>query len=378
MNKKKILFVTGTRADFGKIKSVIKKIENENYFELHLFVTGMHLLKKYNYTYLEIKKENFRKVFKFKNQSEISSQNQSEIFIKTCKGLDNYIKKEKPNIIMVHGDRVESLAAATIGNLNKILVAHIEGGEVSGTIDEIYRHAITKLSNYHFVSNSIFKKRLVQLGEKKNNIFVVGSPETDYFNPNSIPNIDIVKERYDIKFQKYAICIYHPVTTISKIKIIKEISSLLKSMKSSKLNYIIIYPNNDDHSNIIINEIEKNKNNLNFKIYSSLRFEYFISLLKNSSFIIGNSSCGVREAPFFGIPTINIGDRQKNRNNSKSIINIDGKSLLISETISKIMKNKKTLKSKFFGRGKCAEKINNLLKTRIDFNMTRQKYFIDL
>ena len=159
------------------------------------------------------------------------------------------------------------------------------------------------------------------MGEK-NSVFTVGTPDYDIMKSKEIPSIYEVKKRYGIKFKKFAILIYHSVTT--DIKNLKKYSSILnQSLVKSNLQYLVIYPNNDPGSDIILNSIFKNfKNNKNFRIIRSMRFEFFLSALKNSSFIIGNSSAGIREAPFYGIPTINIGDRQLNRANLKSISNI--------------------------------------------------------
>ena len=150
---KKIIFVTGTRADYGKIKSLISTLQINNNYKTHIFVTGMHNLKKFGSTYDELQLDNIKNIFRFNNQ--LKSNNLDLILSKTIQGFNDYVKKIKPDLIVIHGDRIEALGCALVGSLNNILTAHIEGGEVSGTIDEIIRHAVSKLSHYHFVTNNL-------------------------------------------------------------------------------------------------------------------------------------------------------------------------------------------------------------------------------
>ena len=150
---KKIVFLTGTRADFGKIRSIILSLIDTKKFKVDVFVTGMHLLHRYGYTIEEIKKVGIGRLFKFSNQNTNyeSEVRMDEILSKTIKGFSKYVKKNKPDLIMLHGDRLEALAGAIVGAYNNILIGHIEGGEVSGTIDNSIRHAVSKLSHLHFV-----------------------------------------------------------------------------------------------------------------------------------------------------------------------------------------------------------------------------------
>ncbi len=163
--KKKISFLTGTRADFGKIKSLIEILRLNEQFDVHIFATGMHMEVKYGYTVLEIEKCGYDNIYKYINQ--INGAAMDITLSKTIEGFANYVHLIKPDLIVVHGDRIEALAGATVGALNNILVAHIEGGELSGTVDELIRHAVSKLSHTHFVANEEAKKRLQQMGEKK-------------------------------------------------------------------------------------------------------------------------------------------------------------------------------------------------------------------
>ena len=374
--KKKIIFVTGTRADFGKMKSIITNLQMDNFFETYIFITGMHLLREYGFTWQEIKKSDIKNIIKFKNQNY--KQKEDITFAKTISGFAKTIKKIKPDLVIVHGDRIEAFAATVSSILNDTLVGHIEGGEISGTKDELIRHSISKLSTFHFVSNLIAKKRLLQLGENKKNIFVTGSPEMDIINSNSLPSFEDSKARYNIPFQDYGILIFHPVTNeVNNLD--KQINIILKSLISSKVNYIIIHPNNDPGSIKILNCYKKNIKNKKLKFYPSMRFEHYITILKNSLFIIGNSSSGVREAPSLGVPSINIGTRQNNRSSAKSIININCNSKIIQATIKKITTSIEIKKRyKNFGTGNSSKKIMEIIKKKSFWKTNHLKQFNDL
>jgi UDP-N-acetylglucosamine 2-epimerase (hydrolysing) len=278
----------------------------------------------------------------------------------------------------VHGDRVEAIAGAIVGAFNNLRVAHIEGGEVSGTIDGSIRHAITKFSHGHFVSNSEAANRLIQLGENPQTVFEIGSPDTDAILNDILPSIDETKSHYEIPFEKYGILIFHPVTTeINSLK--QQALNIIEGLIQTKLNFIVIRSNNDYGYKEIEEAYKKLAGNKNFKWFPSIRFESFLSLLKNADFIIGNSSAGIREAQYFNIPAINIGTRQKNRSGSKHIININPE---IDEVINAV-KNTKTLDISTglkldFGMGNSGELFLKILNTSEFWQIPIDKTFIDL
>ncbi|MCF6182658.1 UDP-N-acetylglucosamine 2-epimerase [Lutibacter sp.] len=372
---KKIVFLTGTRADFGKIKSLLQILQNNEAFEAHIFVTGMHLQKQYGYTLIEVEKAGFKNISTFENFTHETTMDLT--LAKTIEGFSAYIKKLKPDLIVVHGDRVEALAGAIVGSLNNILVAHIEGGEISGTIDELIRHSVSKLSHIHFVSNTEAKKRLLQMGELSNSIFEIGSPDVDIMFSNDLPAITEVKEYYDITFNHYAIAMFHPVTT--EFEQIKEYANnFVSALIESNKNYVVIYPNNDLGSSIILDAYQKIKIHKNFRVLPSLRFEYFLTLLKNTDFIIGNSSAGVREAPYYGIPTINIGTRQQNRVLNKIILNGNYSKKDILEQIKSVESVPSLGIKSDFGGGNSAQKFIEILKKNTFWEISQQKQFNDL
>lgn len=372
---KKILFLTGTRADFGKIKPLITILEQDQNFEVFVFVTGMHLQWEYGYTLLEIERCNFSNVHTYDNYTHESTMDLT--LGKTIQGLSSYVKQINPDLIVVHGDRVETLAGAIVGSLNNYLVAHIEGGEISGTVDELLRHSISKLSHIHFVSNGQAEKRLIQLGETEDSIFVIGSPDIDIMFSNFLPTIEEVKEYYEITFSSYAVAMFHPVTT--ELVGIKEAAvNFTEALIEDDRNYIVIYPNNDLGSSLILKEYEKIKRNPRFRLIPSLRFEYFLTLLKNATLVIGNSSAGIREAPYYGIPVVNIGTRQNNRFEHSEILNVDYRKQEILGALSNMREGKYSPEIKAFGVGKSAEKFLKTLQEETIWGINHQKQFKDL
>ena len=288
----KIVFLTGTRADFGKIKPLIKVCEEQTKIETHVFITGMHMLKKFGRTYKEVEISVKKNIFKFFNTRNEDSMELS--LSKTIEGFSFYIDEIEPELIVVHGDRVEAIAGALVGSLKNIRVAHIEGGEVSGTIDDSLRHAISKLAHIHLVSNEKAKKRLLLMGENKKCVKIIGSPDIDVMFSKDLPNLKSVKDHYEIPFDNYGIFMYHPVTT--EIDLLpSKILEIEKVLDQISINLIIIYPNNDLGSDLLIKSIEKLKSNKKFKSFPSINFESFLVLLKNSKVIIGNSSAGIKK-----------------------------------------------------------------------------------
>ena len=368
--KKKIVFLSGTRADFGKIKSIIKLISNE--FDIKIYVTGMHLLNEFGNTYKEIQKV-FPKKIIYKKNNQIKDASLDITLAQTIFQFSNFIKQYKPDMIIAHGDRAEAFAAAIVGSLNNILLGHIEGGERSGNIDEHIRHSISKLAHIHFVSNKSAKQRLVKLGEREDKIFIVGNPDIDILKSKFLPEINKIKKRYDIQFEDYIIFLFHPDNNPKSI-ISQNLKKIINSLKLSKKKIIFIYPNNDFGSDVVIKTFKTSmRNNKNFKLIKSMRFEYFLGLLKNSKLIIGNSSSGIHEAPFYGVPTINIGDRQKNRAKIESISNIDFNTNKILKLINKLY-SVKFSQDKTFGDGRSAEKIYLKLKSNKIWQTKTQKH----
>ena len=371
--KKKILFLTGTRADYGKLKILITATQLNKKFKPIILATGMHMQKHYGFTCNEIKKD-FKNIELHTFSNQLKNSSMDLVLAKTIQCLNKLLKKIKPDLMIVHGDRVETLAASIYCNLHNVLIAHIEGGEVSGTVDESIRHACTKLSHIHLVANSTAQNVIQRLGELKRNTYVIGSPEVDTMIKKNLPSIEMVKKRYNIKFDKYGIFLFHPVTTLERKEVVSQCKKLFSAIIKSKKKFIIIYSNNDTYSEIIFTHIEKLRNNDNFRILPSLRFEYYLTLLKNSEFIIGNSSSGVREAPVYGVKSINLGNRQKNRILSNLVKDINFNEKIIIDELSRKKKGKS--KNAFnFGKGDSAKLFIKILSSNKFWKTDRQKYF---
>lgn len=375
MKTRKIVFITGTRADYGKIKSLLRKVEHDPSFELYIFVSGMHIVEKLGNTYKEVIKDGYQNIYVDFSQSNsgIMSLDLGNII----SDLTNYVLKIRPDMIVVHGDRIDAMAGAVVGALNNIIVTHIEGGELSGTIDESIRHAVTKLSHVHLVSNEEAKERLMQLGEEKSRIFVIGSPDIDIMLSDKLPSLEEAKARYEIRFAKYGICMYHPVTT--EVKLLKEhVKNLVDAMIKSGRDYIVVYPNNDLGSDIIIAEYERLEENEHFRVFPSLRFEHFLTLLKNADFMIGNSSAGIRETGVYAVPSIDLGTRQRGRysDSNKNLQHIEENVDKILEAIA--LTDKYRVQSYQYGKGNSTDMFMEIIKNEEIWNIGIQKMFVDI
>ncbi|SDZ46744.1 UDP-N-acetylglucosamine 2-epimerase (hydrolysing) [Evansella caseinilytica] len=374
---KRVVFLTGTRADYGKLKSLIQKVESQHGFEGYIFVTGMHMISKYGSTYREIERDGFENIYKYINQKlgvgmDIALSN-------TILGFSNYINEIQPDIIVIHGDRLEALAGAIVGSFNNIKVIHIEGGEISGTIDESIRHAVTKLSHFHLVANEEAKARVMQLGESEDSIFIIGSPDIDVMFSKDLPSIHKAKERYQIFFREYGIFMYHPVTT--EVHLLRDhIKSVVQALLASNRNYVVVYPNNDEGTSIILEEIQALENHERFRVFPSIRFEYFLTLLKHSKFIIGNSSAGIRESGVYSIPAIDIGSRQKGRYNQTKKEHIIHVNEMVDEILEAINQAEAMIvkTSSLFGDGRSTERFIHLLQQEKIWDQSPQKSFQDI
>jgi UDP-N-acetylglucosamine 2-epimerase (hydrolysing) len=372
---KNILFITGTRADFGKLKPLICAADADPDFDVTVFATGMHLHHKHGLTVKEIEKSGIKNIFRYYN---FTTESTMELTLaRTIEGISSYIREEPPDLIVIHGDRVEALAGAISGALNNILVAHIEGGEVSGTIDEFLRHSTSKMSHIHMVANESARKRLVQMGELPETVFVIGSPDIDIMLSDNLPELDYVKERYEIGFSEYGILMYHPVTTeVAEIE--EHVENLVEAVLESDKNYVVINPNNDVGSSVILAGYKEFDDHPKFRMFPSIRFENFLVLLKHSDFIIGNSSAGIREAPYYNVPTVNIGTRQSGRSMREDIIHCGyGKDEILA-AIQAVGEYEPVPHDNHFGAGDSTGHFMKLLHDPVFWKISKQKCFKDL
>ena len=374
---KRVLFITGTRADYGKIKSLMKRMDASPEYEVYVYVSGMHLLAKYGSTYKEVLKDKYQNVHVAFGQQY--TQNMSYNMGNVLMSLSAYVEQISPDMILVHGDRIDALAGAVTGALNNILVAHIEGGEISGTIDDSIRHAVSKFAHLHFVCNEEAKNRIIQLGETRENIYVIGSPDIDVMMGEELPDIEEVKQYYDIEFDKYGIFMYHPVTTeVDELQ--EHMDEIVAALKASQKKFVVIYPNNDLGTDIILRKIGRElEGEENFRVFPSIRFEYFLTLLKKASVIIGNSSAGIRESGVYGIPAIDIGTRQQGRYSIRKLKNIQHVTENRDEILAAIENvGKYQVQCQSFGKGNSTELFLDVLGKQTIWNSDVQKKFVDL
>ena len=373
----RIGFLTGTRADYGKIKPLLQELVNCEGVKPLVLVTGMHRLPDFGSTVDDIRKDGLAEIHEFPNQ--VSGDRMEFALATTIQRLSPMVRDLRLDMLMVHGDRVEALAGAIVGSLNNILVGHLEGGEVSGSIDGSIRHAVSKLSHAHFVANEEAAKRLRQLGESDDSIFVIGSPDVDVMLRGALPHIDDVKQRYLIPFKDYAILVFHPVTT--ELTALKEhVDTIVKVVCESPDNYLVIGANNDQGTDVIAKAFEPLRENGRCKVFPSIEFESFLSLLRNARYIMGNSSAGVREAQYLGVPAINIGSRQKNRSRSPHILNVSPKYDEIMTGIGRVDAIRATCVRtgvREFGDGRAATLFRHIITDRNFWKMSVDKTFID-
>ena len=367
-----LLFVTGTRADYGKLEPLALKAAVAGH-AVTFFVTGMHMMEKYGLTKVEVSRHEKFKVIEFINQRD--GDPQDVVLAKTVLGFSDLLQEHCPDLVVIHGDRVEALACSLVCAMNEVRSAHVEGGEVSGTIDEQFRHCNTKLASTHLVSSNMARARVQRMGEAKENIHVIGSPELDVHRMASGVTLQEVRERYQIPAGEYGICIFHPVTSEAK-SMGMQARALFDCLVESERNFVVILPNNDPGSQAItrvINTLPSDR----FRVLPSMRFSYFSELLRNANAIIGNSSAGVREAPFLGVPSLDIGTRQVNRATAKSIWRCGAHE---SDLINKFLDDAWGVRyegCRAFGAGDAATAFVNLLADPCFWSAPLQKYFVE-
>ena len=323
---KKICIVTATRAEYGLLKSLIQGINQDAYFELMLVVTGAHLSTKYGETYKEIEADGITDYIKLPiDLSENDTNGIAKATGEMISEFSIFISKYRPDLIVILGDRYEMLGAATAATINSIPIAHIHGGETTeGAIDEAFRHSITKMSYLHFACTEQYRNRIIQLGESPERVFNVGALGVESIYKSKLLSKKELERQINFKIDSNTILVtYHPVTLENKASR-EQIEELLSAIEQlNELRVIFTKANADVEGDVINSMIEKftKKNPSSYALFESLGQLRYHSTLKYVRAVVGNSSSGISEVPFFGIPTVNIGDRQKGRLQAKSIIN---------------------------------------------------------
>jgi GDP/UDP-N,N'-diacetylbacillosamine 2-epimerase (hydrolysing) len=385
MNKK-ICVITGTRAEYGLLYWTLKQIQEAQDFDLQLCVTGMHLAPEFGLTYQQIEKDGF-----FINEKiEILLSSDTSVGVSKSIGLgvigfSEAFQRLKPDMILMLGDRFEIFSAAAAAMVCKIPIAHCHGGEATeGLIDESIRHSITKMSQLHFTSTEEYRNRVIQLGENPNRVFNVGALGIENINQLQLMDKSATENSINFKIAKNNILVtFHPVT-LEDATAENQFLELLEAIDSLQDTYIIFTkPNADTDGRIIISLIDQyvathSNKSVAFISLGQLRY---LSLLQHVDMVVGNSSSGLIEVPSFKIPTINIGDRQRGRLKSKSVIDCEPTkdSIIKAFEVAKSTSFKKSLDSleNLYGTGNSSYKIMTVLRN-IDIKGILKKKFYNL
>ena len=387
MNLKRICVVTGTRSEYGILRLLLKRILKSEKLELLLIVTGMHLLKKFGNTISQIIEDKIpiSKEIPMYIENDDNEVNLGKAVGNVIKTFTEVFFELKPDLLLILGDRYEPFAAVIAASTLSIPIAHIHGGDnvFRGQIDEQIRHAITKFAHIHFPATQKSAKRIELMGEEKWRIHMVGSPSIDMIYQEKLLNKIEICKKFNLDSKKPLIlCIQHPYVFESK-QTGEQMRNTLNALKEMGLQTIIIYPNNDPGFELIIKEIETSRKYNNFKIYKNLDRTDYLSLLKNSNLLIGNSSSGIIETPIFKLPTINIGDRNRGRETAENVINVPSNYRKIKEAVKLALsddfkKSSEKVKNPY-GDGNASERIVKILENlKIDKNLLIKKLTYDI
>lgn len=343
---KKICVITGTRAEYGLLKPLIKKISDDSGVELQLVVTGMHLSPEFGLTYREIEEDGFE--ITERNEMLLSSDTPNGIAKSIGLGMIGFadiFTRIKPDIVVILGDRYEALAAATAAMVHRIAIAHIHGGELTlGAVDDAIRHSITKMSTLHFTSTEEYRKRVIQLGEDPENVIWVGALGVENIQSQQLLGKKELAQSIGFSLDDpYIIVTFHPVT-LENNTAGQQIENLLNALDNFNEYRIIFTKANADTDGRIINRKIDQYVKLNSgrtKVFTSLGMVRYLSALKYCELVIGNSSSGIIEAPSLGIPTVNIGNRQLGRVRAESVIDCGDSTEEIMESIRKAKRIRK-------------------------------------
>lgn len=341
MQMRKIFIFTSSRADYGHLFEIIKHLEKTEYADTKLIVGGTHLNDEFGATLKHIENDGF--CIDYKIDFAFTGDSALDIALANANatiGAAKIFASEPPDLLVLLGDRVEILALAQAAVIAGIPIAHIHGGEITeGAIDDSIRHAVTKLSSLHFVATKTYQNRILQLGEPENKVFNFGAPGIDNLKNTRFLSLQEIEQKLEFNLgQKYFLITFHP-TTLEKdmeYELFSNLLIVLRDLRETKL--LITFPNNDEKNSMFIEKIKYEANSFPNRVCAvrSLGRVHYTNAMRHASAIIGNSSSGIIEAPSFGIPTINIGSRQKGRIKAVSIVDSDGSKRSIKEALRTI------------------------------------------
>ncbi|MDB9892079.1 UDP-N-acetylglucosamine 2-epimerase [Amylibacter sp.] len=375
----KICVFTGTRAEYGLLYWLLKDLQSDPYFDLKILVSGTHLSPEFGETYTQIEIDGFHVDEKVEMLlSSNSAAGTAKSIGVGVLGFTDALSRLEPDGLILLGDRFEALAAAQTALILRIPVIHLHGGEITeGAYDDSIRHAITKLSYLHATSSDEHRNRVIQLGEAPNRVFNTGAIGLDHISRGNFMTLSEISKSLNFEISKdYFVVTYHPVTLADEPPEVAFLA-LLNALDIFENHQVILtYPNADDGGRIIISMIDQYAADRTDRICAipSLGRTRYLSAVKHSSAVIGNSSSGIIEVPSLGVPTINVGSRQLGRLASNSVINCDpDKSAIVSTILSAIGEGDKVPLSNPYGEGDASRKIIDILKT-VKFKKTK-KFF---
>lgn len=335
---RKAIYVSGTRADFGLMKRSLLEINDHSELSISVCVTGMHLDQRFGYTFTEIKDADLPIAGEI--PVDLSAGNGAAMSIALGEAvvlMTSLFERERPDVVLVLGDRGEMLAAAIAAIHLNIPIAHIHGGELSGTVDEPVRHAISKLSHIHFVTTEGARERLVKMGERVENIFISGAPGLDGIleSASSSKQELFDQQQFDVNLPA-TMLLFHPVLQEADVAG-EQVDAILQVVTERKLQTVCLLPNSDGGNDKVRARILAYKNNENFRIVTHFERQVYLSWLKWACFLIGNSSSGIIEAASFDLPVINVGSRQSGRERSANVYDVPADAVEIAGAIDAVM-----------------------------------------
>lgn len=380
---KKIAVVTTTRAEYGILKPLLVRLFQQSDFETQLIVSGTHLSKEFGYTIDEIEQDQIA----ISRQIPIYEQTDEELAVSKTMAramirFSEYFAEETPNLVIVLGDRTELLGICGAAVVEGIPIAHIHGGELTeGAVDDDIRHAITKMSYLHFPSTEVYRKRIIQMGEEPTRVFNVGALSTEnILNEELLSKAALCHELNLDLTQPYVVVTYHPVTRERDCGI-HAVKELLQAMEQCSEYQYIITNSNADSGGQTINQlvVEFGEQHDNVRLVTSLGMKRYLSAIKHCAFVMGNSSSGVIEAPVFGVPTVNIGERQAGRLMASTVIQSETDTTSILQAMHQAEQIKSNSSEKLFGDGHTSEKIVAVLReVLMEEKVNIKKKFYDI
>lgn len=374
------MYVTGSRAEYGIMKELLYKLDQDSNINLDIVITGTHLDSKFGMTADEIINSGFNVIKKIPIKNTGINEDIVQSLALITNQLSELYNDKHYDLTLILGDRQEMLAVANTAVLFKSPIAHFHGGEVSeGNYDDYIRHALTKLSHLHFTSCETYRKRVIQMGEMPQTVFNIGSMAVDSMTTMNLIPFETLKETYDLPFnhKDYRVVLYHPVTLNSEEETILELNDFVDALIISNQNYVLIGSNADIYSNHISNRFnELKKMNSKFFGLKSLEHLAYVSLLKYSKGLVGNSSSGIIEAASLGIPVLNVGDRQKGRIHGSSVIDCPTQKHDIIQSLEK-MERINEFSNPYYKKGSVESAYQKIL-TFLSSESSLRKEFYDL